>query len=557
MKKILLILILFLSLLLRIWKIDSFPVGLNSDEAALGYNAYSLLTTGKDEHGHSWPVNLESFGDFKPAGYAYLLIPFIKVFGLNEFAVRLPSVIFGVLGVLGIYLLVQELNLSSSPSPESGEGNERGEVWARIAALLLAISPWHLHFSRGAWETNVATTLITFGVYFFLLWLKKPKLRYLLLITGYFSLSTYFYQSARLIAPALGFGLLILYWKDFWKQKRQFLIAVGCGILLLLPLIISVIRTDAASRFTGVGFLADEGPLNRARELRGQHEVSNSPVARLLHFRQGEYVLRLVRNYMDHFDGNFLFVNGDVIQRNKVPEIGLFYITDFIFLVIGAFYLLRSKIYHLTSKIVWLWLFIAPIAAAVTFQTPHALRAHNMVIPMIIIISYGMYRVLGIRSSVFGKYWKLGFYFLLSTFYLYQTVRYLHQYYIHYPQTYPAAWEHGFKELVEYTKSVENKYQKIWVTDKYDQPYILFLFYSAYDPSKFQGNHKLTFRDKYNFSTVRDYDKYHFASISWPDILKEKNTLIIAAPEEVPNTVGAVRLINFPNGQSAFKIISN
>lgn len=535
MKKILLILILFLSLVLRIWKIDSFPVGLNSDEAALGYNAYSLLTTGKDEHGHSWPVNLESFGDFKPAGYAYLLIPFVKIFGLTEFAVRLPSVIFGVLGVLGIFLLVRELT---------------NENHALLSALLLSISPWHLHFSRGAWETNVATTLLVIGLWSFVKWLKNKKLLSLWFWVLGFASSMYFYQSARLIAPALGFGLLILYWKDFWKQKRQFLIAAGCGILLLLPLIISVIRTDAASRFTGVGFLADEGPLNRARELRGQHEDSNSPVARLLHFRQGEYVLRLVRNYMDHFDGNFLFVNGDVIQRNKVPETGLFYITDFVFLVIGAFYLLRSKV-------IWLWLFIAPIAAAVTFQTPHALRAHNMVIPMVIIISYGMYRVLGSRYSVFGKYWKLGLYFLLSTFYLYQTTRYLHQYYVHYPQTYPAAWEYGFKELVTYVDSVKDKYSKIWVTDKYDQPYILFLFYSMYDPSKFQGNHKLTFRDKYNFSTVRDYDKYHFASISWPDILKEKNTLIIAAPEEVPNNINSAKTINFPNGQPAFKIISN
>src|SRR3989338_7329776 len=109
MKKYLLIAILILAAVLRLYKISSFPAGLNADEAALGYNAYSLLLTGKDEHGHSWPVNLESFGDFKPAGYAYLLIPFIKVFGLTEFAVRLPSAIFGILAVLFIYLLSRDL----------------------------------------------------------------------------------------------------------------------------------------------------------------------------------------------------------------------------------------------------------------------------------------------------------------------------------------------------------------------------------------------------------------------------------------------------------------
>ncbi|KKU78425.1 MAG: Glycosyl transferase family 39, partial [Candidatus Amesbacteria bacterium GW2011_GWA2_47_70] len=91
MKKFLLIFILILASVLRLYKLSSYPAGLNADEAALGYNAYSLMLTGRDEHGHPWPVNLESFGDFKPAGYAYLLIPFIKVFGLTELAVRLPS----------------------------------------------------------------------------------------------------------------------------------------------------------------------------------------------------------------------------------------------------------------------------------------------------------------------------------------------------------------------------------------------------------------------------------------------------------------------------------
>src|SRR3989338_7032275 len=109
MKKYLIILILILASVLRLWNLSNYPMGLNADEAALGYNAYSLLITGRDEHSHAWPINLESFGDFKPAGYAYMLIPFIKVFGLTEFAVRLPSAIFGVLAVLFIYLLSRDL----------------------------------------------------------------------------------------------------------------------------------------------------------------------------------------------------------------------------------------------------------------------------------------------------------------------------------------------------------------------------------------------------------------------------------------------------------------
>ena len=109
MKKFLLLTIVILAALLRLVALDRYPAGLNADEAALGYNAYSLLLTGRDEHGHVWPVNLESFGDFKPGFYAYLLIPFIKFLGLTELAVRLPSALIGVLAVVFIYLLAKEI----------------------------------------------------------------------------------------------------------------------------------------------------------------------------------------------------------------------------------------------------------------------------------------------------------------------------------------------------------------------------------------------------------------------------------------------------------------
>ena len=526
MKKLLLIAILVLASVLRLYKLSSFPAGLNADEAALGYNAYSLLLTGKDEHGHSWPVNLESFGDFKPAGYAYLLIPFIKVFGLTEFAVRLPSAIFGILAVLFVYKLTKEL---------SNEG------CALCAAILLAISPWAIHFSRGAWEVNVATTLILMGVWLFL------KRRFELCALS-FALSMYTYQSARLIAPVLGLGLLLLY------RPKKIVLSGLLLLLLLFPLGLSIIRSDAASRFSGVGLLADEGPLNRVKELRGQHTAWNSVFSRVLHNRPVSYALAFAKNYLDHFTPDFLFISGDVIERNRVPETGLLYLTDFIFLAIGVFILFkfhsRSATRSISNfKLIWLWLLVAPLASALTFQTPHALRAQNMVIPLTIIVSIGM-------SSISRR--KILLLLLLTVTYGWQFARYLHQYYVHYPQTYPAAWEYGFKELVSYVNSVQDRYPKIWITDKYDQPYILFLFYSKYPPQNFQGQHELSFRDKFNFSTVRDYGKFHFASSPWDKVRDMHNMLIVAAPEDIPAVgVNIVKVINFPNGQPAFKIIAN
>src|SRR3990167_6856775 len=104
-----LLLIVLLAVFLRFWQLGSVPPSPDWDEAALGYNAYSIMQTGKDEYGKFLPVILRSFDDYKPALYAYLIIPFIKIFDLNILAVRFPSALFGVIGVIFTYLLVKEL----------------------------------------------------------------------------------------------------------------------------------------------------------------------------------------------------------------------------------------------------------------------------------------------------------------------------------------------------------------------------------------------------------------------------------------------------------------
>lgn len=109
MNKIILVFIFILAFSLRIFQSGQIPGGFHADEAALSYNAYSLLQTGKDEYGKSFPLLLKSFGDFKPALYSYLDIPFIKIFGLNEFAARLPSALFGSLTIISVYLLIVEI----------------------------------------------------------------------------------------------------------------------------------------------------------------------------------------------------------------------------------------------------------------------------------------------------------------------------------------------------------------------------------------------------------------------------------------------------------------
>ena len=112
MKKLIIWGIIALAFFLRFYRLADYPA-LNADEAAIGYNAYSLLTTGKDEHGNSWPIHFESFNDYKPGLYFYLVLPFVKILGLTELAVRIPGAALGVLTVLVLYLLVKELKIGN------------------------------------------------------------------------------------------------------------------------------------------------------------------------------------------------------------------------------------------------------------------------------------------------------------------------------------------------------------------------------------------------------------------------------------------------------------
>src|SRR3989337_2916838 len=136
---IILLPIIIFGLFLRILRLDSRPLGFTWDEAALGYNAYSILKTGRDEHSQVLPIVFKSFGDYKPGLYIYFTTPIVKALGLTECATRLPSAIFGTLLILVVYLLTKN----------------------HFASLMLAINPWAIHFSRGAWEANLALLLTT------------------------------------------------------------------------------------------------------------------------------------------------------------------------------------------------------------------------------------------------------------------------------------------------------------------------------------------------------------------------------------------------------------
>lgn len=529
--------ILVLSAILRIYRLTDYPNGFNADEAALGYNAYSLIRTGMDEHGAKWPLAFESFGDFKAPLYVYIIMPFVAVMGLTELAVRLPSALFGIATVFILYFLVRRIFQS--------------DMLGLIAAFFLAISPWHLHFSRGGWEVNVATFFITLGVYSFLKAMDKP--RWFVVSVLSFLASMYTYQSPKIIVPLLGIGLVILYRRDMWRLKTKLIVPLIVGIIFAIPLVFTVIG-GGSSRFSGVSIFGDSGPFWAVNEARGEHPDLASPPAKIFHNKILGYGLDYLKNYSDHYTPAYLFFSGDIIERNNIPEMGVMYVIDGLFVIIGLLYAFASKARD--KKVILMWLLIAPAAAAITFQSPHALRSHNMVIPLVIMAACGVYAALKwARHSSRIVTWIVVT--LIAVGYGYFFVKYLHIYYKYIPVHLEYANNYGFDELVPYVEGIKGNYDKVVVTDAYDQPYILFLFYNQTNPKAFQNAHVLTPRDKFNFSTVRSFEKYEFRAITPDDLLQSNKVLFVGTDKDISDTdPRIIKVIRLPNGKPVFKIVS-
>ena len=213
LSRISLILIFGLAVFFRLYRLEANPPALNWDEVSHGYNAYSILKTGRDEWGKRFPLIFRAYGDYKLPLYIYLSLIPIKLFGLTALAVRFISLLAG-LGLVGVaYLLTNKLSRSRIPS--------------LVSAFLVALSPWSLFLSRVAVEANLAAFLFALGFYFFL----KRKL---LLTSLFWGLSLHSYNSARVLVPLM-FLALFIYFIKRRKLKQLFQVSLVL-ILFLYPL---------------------------------------------------------------------------------------------------------------------------------------------------------------------------------------------------------------------------------------------------------------------------------------------------------------------------------
>ncbi|MDI6785147.1 MAG: glycosyltransferase family 39 protein [bacterium] len=427
------------------------------DEASIGYNAYSVLKTGKDEWGETLPLHFRAFGEFKLPTYIYSVVIFESIYGLTPYAVRLPAVIYGFLTVLGLYFLIFYISKNKKIS--------------LLSSFLFTITPWFFIFSRTGYEATAGLAFFIYALYF-LLRSNEKRLNILISIV-LFMLSAYSYNSFRILTPLiLGPFLLIYGIKAFKKKQKGDLISLFLSLLILFVSIIPIYKLY--SKDSGLSRLQTVGT-NR----------------------------NLVSNYFKNFSYNFLFVNGDTNPRNQIPGSSQLYYLDAVFILLGIIYILKKK--DINNLYILALLILAPIPAAITRENPHALRA-ILVSPVLVTISaMGIYYL----SELVKKRKNLILIVVLALYVL-SFERYIYKFGNEYNNLSFDAWQYQYKELIEKNSDNFSKYEKVYITDKYAQPYIFFLFYQKVDPNLFINTKTLNDVSDWGFSTVKSFDKFNF-----------------------------------------------
>jgi len=548
-----LLIITLFGFILRIGGICSNPPSLNWDEVSHGYNAYSLLKTGADEWGASWPLIFRAFGDYKLPSYIYLTIPFVALFGLTALSIRLVSVLAGTLAIPLIFLLVKEL----FPKKELEFGKFKFS-FAVLSAFLLAINPWHFFISRPALEANLSLTFIIAGILFLFKGLKKSG--FLIPATLFLGLSLHTYNTARVFVPLLVLLFLFVYRKQI-KFSKSFALATVLFLLFVTPVIFQIFSGTGTARYQKLNILSESAVFQIGE--RRTSSILPLPLAKLIHNRPVFFTGTIVKNYFSYFSPTFFNQVKGVQSQFAVPSSNLLTFTGMVLFFVGLFFIL-SNLNSKKNKFLFGWLLLSPLAAALTIDPPQALRPNPMIPVIIIMISLAVIRL----ANLFEKKQKIItvitlLFLLIASFTKFLVV----EYWGNYPKQYSQSWQYGYQQVFEYWEENKDKFDKLFITKRRGEPHIFYAFYTALDPrilQSYEGNIRFKQSDWFwtdkigNIYFINDWqipeEKIDSLPLESGGEISTKKSLLITSPQRIPDNANILRTINFLDDTAAFVI---
>ncbi|HSX49278.1 MAG TPA: DUF6056 family protein [Candidatus Saccharimonadales bacterium] len=436
----LLIVIFALALFIRLFQLNTFPLGFHVDEAKVAWESLSILKTGRDDHGNFLNLYYNSFGDYRPIGIFYTTIPSLIIFGRTNFAVRFPSALIGALTVFPIYFFTLQV-LRKNKKPD-----DKDMQTALITSFILSIIPWHIATSRATSEVVISCFLIITSLS---LLAKKPKLSFITL-----ALSFLFYHSARIMGPILMLIWITYLWENLNKK--------------------TVIKGFLLTSFLSLALLLSPTGLARYSQVK-----LSSPTIRDVFI-----------DYSSYFDPNFLI--GDLAKpfRYTTGDVGIVSIPIFIAFLLGIYAILKSN----KNRVVILLFALGPIPASLTLEdSPNLHRAFFMVPFLVIIASIGLYKLNENHKTIF----KLFAFSIIVTFITF-SINYLNT-----NQNFAFGYrDPQTKSLALYIANVQKNYDKIFVTNDPDSPYPWYSFFNNLDPKDVNPNMEKQENGKWEYKNI-------------------------------------------------------
>ena len=462
---------------LRLHALDIVPYGGLVDEVSIGYNAWSITQTSRDEHGVWFPHTFKAFGDYKLPGYIYLVAPFTAVFGPTNLAVRLPSALIGIALIPIVFLFLRSLGFSKFISI--------------FGAGIVATSHWGFILSRFGFESHL-------GLLFWFLFLmgavrlkNNPSILSAVFAGMALAGTWYSYVAYRLSSVVLlSLSALVVVGifrssliQQMLKPSKllQMVVLAFCVFVIgISPILPASLQSSGTARFSQIGILSEYGPVAYIDEQRAYCDQEYPRFLCYSIWNKGSVLTQfVVQRAISFFSPEYLFMYGDKYLPYLGPQpFGQFsmFLLPILYLGIGRSILSSNK-RDRTIGALALLITIAGILPMALAGEPQKIRATPLFPALLLWMSIGVSWILSWKQPLY----KYGFIFLISCGVLWSTASFQITWFSAHTQKHDVSYNTQARQLFEYLAEQDSKYRFEMDPGLADAP-IYYSFYTKLDP---------------------------------------------------------------------------
>lgn len=513
---LILLLITLVGAFFRIYKITEYPIQLNHDEVSQLYDAISIAQTGKDIYNNFLPFIFVSINDNKPPFYIYSTVFFYYIFGWQDITIKATGLIFGILMIPAVFLFTSRLF--------------KNQQIGILAALITAVSPFEIFFSRKSFENVPGIVLMLIGFYFLF---KIAKKRNLFIGLFFLGLAMYTYFSHTVIIPLFVGCFLWVYKSKMVKSSRELVAPILFWLVVISPLIFLILTHTGSSQRSKDVFI-------RQDPLLGKQINFNQNLNPVLNFVLTNKALVdfSFNRYLKQLDPIYIFSNGLNLTNQGPIDSGLLLFVELPFLIIGIFSLIRLKDLNKEKILILIWISLGLIPGGLTFEefSPHRTM---MVFTMLNIISaYGLYEfICWIALRRLRLLTKAIIFSSLVSLLVFNLAYFFHIYFINYAFEKSQGLQYPFKEVAKYIWSEHDNFNQIIFDPQFGEvtpvigaaAHYYLAYYGNYPPVNFQKSYRIGQKDREVL-----FDKFSIRKIDWLSDNKLTNVLVIGSPWSIP-----------------------